>query len=205
MLHRDGGPAVEYDDGSWEWRRHGLLHRDDGPAVYLSAGREEWSADDRLAWGHADETELWFRDGRLHREDEPAVIERGTWSAVTRGEHYYRDGKLDRSDGPAFYREYSDEPALEMWFRAGALHRSDGPAQRFGDGREAWLLSGQLHREDGPAVVVPGDVRGEFALDELTETIPAGTELYYLDGERLSREEWSQRGARRPAIKPRSG
>lgn len=32
-LHRVGGPAVEFKNGSKHWYQNGLLHRDDGPAL----------------------------------------------------------------------------------------------------------------------------------------------------------------------------
>lgn len=32
-LHRDFGPALKYDFGSFEWRKNGKLNRKDGPAV----------------------------------------------------------------------------------------------------------------------------------------------------------------------------
>ena len=34
QLHREDGPAVEVDNGSWCWIRNGLFHREDGPAAY---------------------------------------------------------------------------------------------------------------------------------------------------------------------------
>lgn len=33
-LHREGRPAVIYDDGSWRWYDRGYLHRLDGYAAY---------------------------------------------------------------------------------------------------------------------------------------------------------------------------
>ena len=56
QLHRVHGPAVEYGDGSREWRFHGLLHRVDGPAVI-----------------HADGYRAWYQNGQRHRIDGPAV------------------------------------------------------------------------------------------------------------------------------------
>ena len=56
QLHRVHGPAVEYSDGSYEWRYHGLLHRLDGPAVESSDVYREWC-----------------QNGRRHRLDGPAV------------------------------------------------------------------------------------------------------------------------------------
>lgn len=55
-LHRVGGPAVEYPDGTRWWCLMGRLHREDGPAIELSNGRREW----------------WI-NGWLHREDGPAI------------------------------------------------------------------------------------------------------------------------------------
>lgn len=56
-LHRDDGPAVEYDEGITMWYRHGNLHRVDGPAVIELNGAKEW-----------------WRDGKIHRDDGPAII-----------------------------------------------------------------------------------------------------------------------------------
>ena len=41
-LHRLDGPAVEYEDGGYQYYRHGKLHRLDGPAIY-SGGSENIS------------------------------------------------------------------------------------------------------------------------------------------------------------------
>ena len=56
-LHRVGGPAIEWSNGTKEWRQHGLLHRVGGPAV-------EWIVGDKL----------WYQHGKRHRDDGPAVI-----------------------------------------------------------------------------------------------------------------------------------
>lgn len=32
LLHRDCGPAIEFNDGTKEWYKWGKLHREDGPA-----------------------------------------------------------------------------------------------------------------------------------------------------------------------------
>lgn len=215
-IHRESGPAVEYEDGSKEWRRHGLCHRD-GPwaAVYLSPDFAERGGDfydaqggldpesDRYTssnWGQA-ETELWFQEGRLHREDGPAVVEQG----VIEGEHYFRHGLYHREDGPAFVRHYLDggDPPISIWFRQGHLHREDGPALIEGgpddeDRCEAWFRDNKLHREDGPAVVVPSGAKPwalPFDEDETGgyPTALPGSEHYYLDGTPLAKEEWMRR------------
>lgn len=41
-LHREDGPAVEYDNGDHEWWVNGKLHRLDGPAVEYADGGHEW-------------------------------------------------------------------------------------------------------------------------------------------------------------------
>jgi len=55
-LHREDGPAVEWDDGDKYWYQNGKYHREDGPAIELANGDKEW----------------WL-NGKLHREDGPAI------------------------------------------------------------------------------------------------------------------------------------
>ena len=38
VIHREGGPAIEYADGSKEWIQNDVLHRTDGPACEWSDG-----------------------------------------------------------------------------------------------------------------------------------------------------------------------
>ena len=45
LLHRIGGPALEYSDGTRWWFKHGKLHRIDGPAVEHSDGSVEFWLD----------------------------------------------------------------------------------------------------------------------------------------------------------------
>ena len=42
LIHREDGPAVEFDSGTKYWLVNGLLHRLDGPAVELDSGHKEW-------------------------------------------------------------------------------------------------------------------------------------------------------------------
>ena len=50
ILHRENGPAVEWDDGEKWWYFEDKKHRLDGPAVEYSDGRELWFInDDRLS------------------------------------------------------------------------------------------------------------------------------------------------------------
>lgn len=41
-FHAEGGPAVEYSDGSAEWWHNGNLHRIGGPAVYGPTTQDEY-------------------------------------------------------------------------------------------------------------------------------------------------------------------
>ena len=54
--HREGGPAVEWNDGDKWWYIEGKKHREDGPAVEHSSGYK-----------------AWYIEGKLHREDGPAI------------------------------------------------------------------------------------------------------------------------------------
>ena len=41
-LHREGGPACEYADGTKSWYKNGKLHREDGPAIEYYSGDKSW-------------------------------------------------------------------------------------------------------------------------------------------------------------------
>ena len=56
LLHREGGPAVEWSSGNKEWWVHGERHREEGPAVEWYGGHKEW----------------WL-NGKRHRVDGPAI------------------------------------------------------------------------------------------------------------------------------------
>ena len=91
-LHREDGPAVEWDDGTKEWYHNGKCHREDGPAIECAGG-----------------TKYWYRNGECHREDGPA-IERSNGT-----KYWYRNGECHREDGPAV--EWPDGD--KYWYRNG--------------------------------------------------------------------------------------
>ena len=68
-LHREDGPAVEWNDGDKEWFINGEIHREDGPAVECSNGDK-----------------IWHLNGKLHREDGPAC-------EYASGNKWYIDGE----------------------------------------------------------------------------------------------------------------
>ena len=114
-LHREDGPAIEWYNGSKEWRRNGLLHREDGPACEWADGRKEW-----------------HRNGKKHREDGPA-IERPNGDKI-----WYRNDKKHREDGPAVELTNGDK----AWYLDGKFHREDGPAIERPNGDKIWYLDG---------------------------------------------------------------
>jgi hypothetical protein len=94
-FHREGGPAIEYSDGTKFWCRDDVYHREGGPAIEFVSGTKEWRI-----------------NGKLHREDGPAVEHAsGTkewWIdgiELTEGEFYRRtnpppcDGKVVEIEG----------------------------------------------------------------------------------------------------------
>jgi len=45
LLHRLGGPAIEYADGDKSWYVDGIRHRLDGPAIEWANGYKAWYVD----------------------------------------------------------------------------------------------------------------------------------------------------------------
>ncbi len=134
VLHRLGGPAVIWENGTQEWYKNGKPHREgDRPAVV-----------------HADNTQYWYKNGKPHRGgDKPAVIlPDGTRKWCTHG-MLHRDG-----DKPAVICSNGDR----FWYRHGKRHRyNDLPAVILADGTQQWYKNGELSRENGKPVYVIGD------------------------------------------------
>lgn len=60
-----------------------------------------------------------------------------------------------------------------QWHRVDESGIQDGPAVIWKDETQFWCIDGKVHRIEGPAV-----------------TYPNGGQSYYLDGEKLTQEEW---------------
>ncbi len=56
ILHREDGPAIEWEYGDIHWYLNGKFHREDGPAIERVNGYK-----------------CWYLKGKCHREDGPAV------------------------------------------------------------------------------------------------------------------------------------
>lgn len=121
LVHRDGGPAIEYADGTKYWYQHGLQHRVDGPALERPDGSKAWCQCDQLhrddgpAVEYADGTKFWYQHDQLHRVDGPA---------------------LEGADG------------TKLWYQHGKLHRDDGPAVEYADGTKHWYQQDRLMRKE---------------------------------------------------------
>lgn len=134
VVHRTGGPALEFTSRIQIWKRYGILHRTDGPAFV----------------DHKNRNKNWVVQGEYHRNDGPAVHAEyglnGFWI-----KEWLVGGKRHRSDGPAV--EHSDGD--KEWWVEHKRHRVDGPAVEKSNGDKEWWVNGQRHRVDGPAVEKP--------------------------------------------------
>lgn len=126
LVHRDNGPAVEFSNGDWIWKRDGKTHREGGPAERMT---------NIGAFGKKNVGEFWHRNGRLHREGGPAI----SWSNGT--EFWYREGQLHRLDGPA---SHCMNTQITQWYVAGVRHRLDGPAKIYFNGHCEWWENGHM-------------------------------------------------------------
>jgi hypothetical protein len=79
QIHREDGPAIEYDNGSKEWYIRDRLHNENGPAIeYVSIGGKQWWIHgqfhrvDGPAYEYTNGDKIWFVYGRRHRVDGPA-------------------------------------------------------------------------------------------------------------------------------------
>jgi len=56
-LHREGNPAIVYQDGGNDWYQHGKLHREDGPAYNYSSSTNH------------PEGQYWINDVELTKDE----------------------------------------------------------------------------------------------------------------------------------------
>lgn len=139
LLHRDDGPAAEWEDGGYAYYKHGQPHREDGPASHFKLDPGPFQ--DQEGW-----EDFYFLNGQLHREgDLPAII-------GPNREEYWVHGKMHRVGQPASTNSDTGET---KWSEHGLLHRdSPGPAYRSPKGDQGWWYRGKLHREYGlPACI----------------------------------------------------
>lgn len=68
QYHNSNGPAIVYENGSFEYFQYGIKHRQDGPA-YVDYRYGNKCTSEELK-GYREE---WWYDGELHRIDGPAI------------------------------------------------------------------------------------------------------------------------------------
>ena len=197
-LHREGDkPAfIRYEDGrivSKSWWINGKRHRENGPA-YVSGHlvkedvdnpndeihHEEWWLDDKRYYLPSEyEAELAKRKA-THRND---VIDRIVNESINKPFH-----RWDYGDPPSktYTNSYSIYDAEMSWLDDNSVpHRDVGPAiVKFGKGGNEFYRyydHGVLTNEDGPAVIIY-DKYGNLL-----------QEIYYIDGEEMSKDEFVKR------------
>jgi|14_taG_2_1085336.scaffolds.fasta_scaffold94655_2 hypothetical protein len=73
-----------------------------------------------------------------------------------------------------------DKFGNKLWSLNGKVHREDGPAAEYADGKRHWFAFGVLHREDGPAIELPEGIR-----------------CFYLNGKKLTPDEFLEKTPRK--------
>ena len=157
IFHRDekDGPAIIYPDGSFEYRRYGVLSRRKGPAMAWKAGAKKYLAD-RMMYnkeGHIekaskDETKYvefdrggyaCLVDGKYHCTIAPAMtFDDGEQHWCINGE-YHREG-----DNPTLVRENASSGIKYAYHKNDLLHRGKGrPCVIYHEGAEEWWEYGE--------------------------------------------------------------
>ena len=73
LLHREDGPAIEWDNGDKSWYFNGLLYREDGPVIECADGTTfqfingQLLRKDGQAVKYVNGTEYWLINGKMHR------------------------------------------------------------------------------------------------------------------------------------------
>ena len=99
-LHREDGPAVEWENGDKEWHLHGALHREDGPAIDKDNG-----------------TKMWFLHGKMHREDGPAAEYADGYKEWCLHNYQYDDANAWAKDVLEMHNKPHDDAAAEDYLR----------------------------------------------------------------------------------------
>ena len=65
-LHREGGPAITYNNGIKVWCKNGDYHREDGPAMTgIKDGLNVWWLYDKSLYG----VEEWFEENGIDKDN----------------------------------------------------------------------------------------------------------------------------------------
>lgn len=117
-LHREDGPAIEYNDGGTQWYLMGNLNSvGDIPSV-------EWVGLKKM----------WHRDGLLHRDGDLPAVEHSTGT-----KEWYWHGMRHRDNNlPAIIFAYN----TELYYKHDLKHRIGGPAVSWYNGIKEWWVEG---------------------------------------------------------------
>jgi hypothetical protein len=114
----------------------------------------------------------WYVNGARHNVTGPSIVDKD------RQEYWLNDHKLDEKDWRKERTKYPFTCAdgTQFWVNeTGRYHRDEriGPAIYGKDGTKQWFRNGVRHRRNGAATIHPD-----------------GTGKYWLNGHKLTREEW---------------
>jgi hypothetical protein len=136
-LHREDGPAIEYEDGTCLWFIEGKEYTEEEYDKKILEMKVQNPVINEYG------TKIWKNEkGEYHRIDGPAI------EFMNGDKYWFQNGNRHRTDGPAISLKKGDE----YWYQNDLLHREDGPACEYADGDREWYQNGKRHREDGPAI-----------------------------------------------------
>lgn len=154
QLHNESGPAIEFEDGSYEWWRNGRVHRDDDlPALHIEYSNSlsvlipsgcNWLTEvtESVIDGG---TDVWCCDGYPHRDTLPAMSRPLPNGGLF--EQHWQHGRMHNASGPAL-----TTPEITVWFYHGLFHNDAGPAYcliQDGNLLADWYWYGDLLMLDG--------------------------------------------------------
>jgi len=129
IVHREDGPAIEYDDGDKEYWLKGKQVKEED----LTCSKCEINSLGTKRWKN------WA--GEYHRLDGPAFED------LDGNKEWFKNGLRHREDGPAIEWMSGDK----YWLINGKYHREDGPAIEYASGDKTYWLNGiQVEKKDLP-------------------------------------------------------
>lgn len=202
VLHRENGPAIEWDDGDKYWYKNNVLHREAGPAIEcVNPNDNQYYLDGAFKTKAQFDSIINKKKNLKYSKDNPPTAP-GTYDLgdgisiyiAAYGKDTFtlwqRDYKNHRDDGPAIIDQWGNK---EYWVD-GKRHREDGPAVEHANGDKEYHVNGEPHRLDGPALDY---INGAYHWykDGLRhcETgpaswIPGGRKEYYLNDKKVSKK-----------------
>jgi hypothetical protein len=189
-IHRDGGPAIIYSNGTKIWMQDGKRHREVGPAVTKKNGSVAYYENNLL---HREDgpavinefgIEVWYFEGNLHNENGPSYTDNHgnkEWFihgyCEDRGSQPNVSWKTGQKQWRKTFDIYDDEEGSDVEGevstdhpdRIHVIHRENGPAIIYEDGSVEYKRNGKTHRDDGPAIM----------------DVNAGNQ-WYLDGKKVN-------------------